>query len=173
MPAKPPIYRRLPARSFGFFQNTSLWLGADHLLFVRIVPGGESYRRFFFSDIQAFIIRRTAFRLWANAVFLALAALNLLPLFALAADDAEMHPVAYFALGSAVWLALAIANTLRGPACQTCVQTAVQTVRVGALGRVRTTNRVLDMLRPRLLGAQTAAVGPTGGEKIPVDENPA
>jgi hypothetical protein len=50
-----PQYRRLPGRS-GFFVRNSLWMSADHLLSVRRNPFSESYRRFYFTDIQAIVI---------------------------------------------------------------------------------------------------------------------
>jgi hypothetical protein len=48
-------YSRLPGRS-GFFVSHSLWLGADHLLSVRRNPFSESYRRYYFADIQAIVL---------------------------------------------------------------------------------------------------------------------
>jgi hypothetical protein len=48
-------YRRVPGRS-GLFVRDSLWISAGHLLSVRRNPFSESYRRFYFSDIQAIVI---------------------------------------------------------------------------------------------------------------------
>jgi len=50
-----PQYRKLPGRS-GIFVRHSLWMGADHLLSVRRNPFSESYRRFYFADIQAIVV---------------------------------------------------------------------------------------------------------------------
>jgi hypothetical protein len=47
-------YSRLPGRS-GFFVSHSLWLSSDHLLSVRRNPFSESYRRYYFNDIQAIV----------------------------------------------------------------------------------------------------------------------
>jgi hypothetical protein len=47
-------YSRLPGRS-GFFVRNTLWIGADHLLSVRGNPFSESYRRYYFADIQAIV----------------------------------------------------------------------------------------------------------------------
>jgi hypothetical protein len=47
-------YSRLPGRS-GFFVGHSLWLSADHVLSVRRNPFSESYRRYYFNDIQAIV----------------------------------------------------------------------------------------------------------------------
>ena len=48
-------YRRLPGRSGPIIRN-SLWIGAGHLLSVRRNPFSESYRRFYFTDIQAIVL---------------------------------------------------------------------------------------------------------------------
>jgi hypothetical protein len=48
-------YWRMPGRS-GFFVRNSLWIGADHLLSVRRNPFSESYRRYYFADIQAIVV---------------------------------------------------------------------------------------------------------------------
>jgi hypothetical protein len=48
-------YSRLPGRS-GFFISHSLWLTADHVLSVRQNPFSESYRRYYFADIQAIVL---------------------------------------------------------------------------------------------------------------------
>ncbi|HEV8038312.1 MAG TPA: hypothetical protein VGP62_05565 [Bryobacteraceae bacterium] len=50
-----PQYRKLHGRS-GIFVRDSLWMGADHLLSVRRNPFSESYRRFYFADIQAVVV---------------------------------------------------------------------------------------------------------------------
>ena len=48
-------YARLPGRS-GFFVSHSVWLSADHVLSVRRNPFSESYRRYYFADIQAIVL---------------------------------------------------------------------------------------------------------------------
>jgi len=48
-------YSRLPGRS-GFFVSHSLWMSNDHVLSVRRNPFSESYRRYYFADIQAVVL---------------------------------------------------------------------------------------------------------------------
>jgi hypothetical protein len=48
-------YSRMPGRS-GFFVRNSLWMGADHVLSVRRNPFSESYRRYYFTDVQAIVL---------------------------------------------------------------------------------------------------------------------
>ena len=53
-------YRRLPGRAFSLVSRDSLWLAEDHLLSVQSNRFSEDYRRYYFRDIQAFAIQRTA-----------------------------------------------------------------------------------------------------------------
>src|ERR1035438_3817814 len=48
-------YSRMPGRS-GLVVRDSLWMSADHLLSVRRNPFSESYRRYYFADIQAIVL---------------------------------------------------------------------------------------------------------------------
>ncbi len=68
MPKAPKDYTRLPGRGlrYGGFRLFSraictLWMGADHLLLVDRTGYTESYKRFYFADIQAIVVRRTSF----------------------------------------------------------------------------------------------------------------
>src|SRR5208283_5906459 len=60
-----PQYQRLtrertPARfAVASIARSSLWLGDDHLLFVECTGYTETYKRFYFRDIQAITIRKT------------------------------------------------------------------------------------------------------------------
>jgi len=158
-------YTRLPGRRLGIVQRASLWLGADHVLVVHETMTGESYRRFFFCDIQSVVIRATTRRQTTTVVLLLLAFLNLLPLVVLAGPDADTSTMPWLACGSAIWVALAVVNLLRGPTCETRIRTAVQDEVVPPLGRLETARRVVEQLRPHILAAQAAAEepAPAGG----------
>src|SRR3990172_8730879 len=61
MTKKIKYYKRLPGRrraSFAFVRN-SLWLGEDHLLHVMNRGYTEEYKRFYYRDIQAVLVRQT------------------------------------------------------------------------------------------------------------------
>ena len=51
--SSPSIYRHVPGSS-GLFVRKTLWFGPDHVLMVTSNVFSEQYRRFYFSDIQAF-----------------------------------------------------------------------------------------------------------------------
>src|SRR5438477_3941842 len=65
MPRDEKAYRRLPGREAGLLSYSRLWLGPDHLLLARTTFFSEEYKRFYFRDIQAFVIRKTnRHRIW-------------------------------------------------------------------------------------------------------------
>ena len=115
-----------PARS-------SLWLGRDHVLCVDSTGYTERYRRFYFRDIQAVVLRKTQHgAVWALA-FGSLA--GLFTLFAVILKD----PVWPYVLGtlaglSALGLLLQLAE---GPTCVCHLGTAVQSEELPALNRLR------------------------------------
>src|SRR5207247_848529 len=82
MPATEKEYHRLPGtgrRRQGFVSASAIrsriWLGKAHLLCVDSMVFSEDYKRFYFRDIQAVVIRRTSRgKIW-NGVFGGLAAL--------------------------------------------------------------------------------------------------
>ena len=53
-----PPYRKLPGRGLGWAGFARLWIAEDHLLEVNSLLFTERYRRFFFKDISALVIRR-------------------------------------------------------------------------------------------------------------------
>ena len=52
-------YRKL-AKKGGLFAYYSIWQGADHLITAETTMASEEYRRFYYRDIQAIVIRKTA-----------------------------------------------------------------------------------------------------------------
>lgn len=173
--ARPPNpYTKLPGR--GLRKSTfavsatrcRLWLAADHLLSVDFTVASEEYRRFYFRDIEAFIVRRTAQRQIWNWVLLGLALLTAGPLFAWFIAEQKKGAAWSFAgessgqliaasVALAFWLLLILINTLRGPTCRVHVRTAVQCEPLFSLGRLGVARKVLARIRPLIAAAQGAA----------------
>src|SRR5437660_10422801 len=63
------LYRRLPGRGLVAAQRVQLYQGADHLLQVASTGYSESYRRFYFRDIQAITIQKTQLGKILNGIF--------------------------------------------------------------------------------------------------------
>ena len=135
-------YRRLPGRAFSPISRDSLWLAEDHLLSVQSNRFSETYHRYYFRDIQAIAIQRTAPISPLTYVAGVVAAAFLAPgvLF-------EFQRTFLWILGG-VFLAITLALIGLGPTCSCFLQTAVSRDRLGSLRWIRTAERALDVLQP-------------------------
>ena len=143
-------YKTLPGRSVTWSGPSRVWLAADHILLVLSRTYVESYRRFFFNDIQAFVIRRTDMsKIWNvvwGAFFLFFGALAL---------TIGERTAAFILAGLAVPFAVALfLNLLRGPTCIFYIRTAVQTERLPALSRVRAAEKFITQVEPLIRASQ-------------------
>ncbi len=163
-------YKKLPGtglRRVGFItfaaSRSRLYLGADHLLSVDSTFGAETYKRFFFRDIQAFTVRRTPWGLVPVLIFGGLLGVSALGLWS--ADPVVVgFGTVFTVLFSLMFLVFLIHQLGWGGTCRTCVQTAVQTEELPSLNRVKTCHKVLDRLQPLILAAQPtpASSAPAG-----------
>jgi hypothetical protein len=112
----------------------------------------ETYKRFSFRDVQAVTLTRTSRRAILNAIFLS--CVFLCGLFILL--DNEMVTVVFGGL-AALFVLLAVINSLGGRTCRCHLTTAVQTDELPSLRRVPRANRVLSRLRPLIAAAQSEA----------------
>jgi hypothetical protein len=128
----------------------SLWLGRDHLLLAESNGYSESYKRFYFRDIQAIIVHRTSARRTIGIIFGAVAAV-LITIGLLIGETSAMITFGVIALvtcGLPLWI-----NLLLGPTCQCQVRTAVQTEDL-PIRRVRKARKILQRIRPLIAEAQ-------------------
>jgi len=165
-------YRRLTwarRRQSGFvvftYIRSSLWLGADHLLSIDSNGFAETYKRFYFQDIQAVTLRLTRRRLiwnWVLGVpiilFVAGWAYGLA--LSLSTRWEELVPWVVITLILAIPLLM---NNMLGPTCVCQLRTAVQTEELPSLCRLRKTRKILNRLRPLIAAAQ----GELAPEEIP------
>ncbi|MGA9875475.1 MAG: hypothetical protein WBQ21_06680, partial [Solirubrobacteraceae bacterium] len=129
--------------------------GDDHLLFVENSGFTETYKRFYFRDIQAITIRRTtARRLWNW--FLGGGCVVCL-IFC----DFKMLSAGHPGAGTIVLLVFAallgiplLINNLLGSTCAGQLRTAVQVEELPSLCRLRQTRKVLDKIRPLIVATQ-------------------
>jgi len=181
MPKRPKIYEKISGR--GPLRFTRLWLAADHLLTSFSIGGVETYQRFYFHKIEAFIIRTTARRLIWNAIFGGLALLTgaiALVVWSLSKGHATRtqpdRVIAAILAGMAgISFLLVLFNTLCGPTCAVFVQTATGLKPMGAPGRYRKALQMVERVSPLILSAQTGnAETPTpAGAEAPVATFPA
>ena len=149
--ATPTIpYRRLRGLGTSAFEYVRLYLGPDHLLLVSSSGYTETYKRFFFRDIQSITVRKSNLgKIW-NVVWGVL-----FWIFGIAVALEAGGDAMYFWLGvAAIFLSLLVWNIGRGPTCVTQITTAVQTRTLTPLGRLRRARQVIAQLRPLLEAAQ-------------------
>ena len=142
-------YIRLPGRKRKFVGWNRLWMGRDHLLSVDARGYWEDYKRFYYADIQAFIIRKTVNGKINNITFGLVAAL-----FVSLAWLGSKEGRVLFTLLAGINIFFIVVNALWGPTCACHVQTAVQTERLPSLNRLRTALKVINILRPLIEHAQ-------------------
>ena len=148
---------RLPGRryiSLNFSRN-SLWLGKDYLLHVINRGYTEDYRRFYYRDVQAILIRQTRVGFVLKIVLGFFAALNL-SLLALGRFVWNWDPVALIplAVSAAFWVLCFFIEAAAGPTCICHLRTAVQFEKLPSLFRVRKARKAIAILRSRIENAQ-------------------
>lgn len=145
-----PSYRRLPGRGrrtsgcVGVGTSIStIWLANDHLLLRESTYGlTETYKRFYFRDIQAIIVRRTPRWIAWISVWTILSLVFFL-CYVTAEWRGWIWPF-YFGL----CFVLTMIQLARGPSCVTYLVTAVQRELLGSLNTVRKARRGLKVLVP-------------------------
>jgi hypothetical protein len=142
--------RRTPGLAVITVTRSNLWLGSDHLLCVETEGFSESYRRFYFRDIQAITLRRTKRALVLGLVTGITAAM--FALLAIFVDDIA-GKVVLTIIASLFGLPFLL-NLIYGPTCECQLRTAVQTEKVPSMGRVRRARKVLNRIRPLIAQAQ-------------------
>ena len=149
MTAESIAYRRLPGMGASAVEYHRLYEGPDHLLLVASSGFTESYRRFYFRDIQDFTLRKTARgKVW-NGIWGTLAVLS--GSIAMQMDEAAF--IIWWVV-AAVFLTLMIVNVAIGPTCICQIRTAVQTRPLAPLKRLRRAQKVIARLRPQIESVQ-------------------
>jgi hypothetical protein len=156
MAAKERSYKSLPGRGIRRQGPVSvsairsrLWLAKDHLLNIDSQWYSEDYKRFYFRDIQAFMICKTTRGRTVNIVMAALA----VPAAVAALVSTDGFAIMWWSVAG-FFSAVAIINALYGPTCICHVKTAVQTDELPSLRRLWQARKVLARLQPLITEAQ-------------------
>ena len=148
--AEAPIkYRKLRGRGATLTHYVKLYLGPDHLLQIFSTGFTETYKRFYFRDIQAITIRKTIAGKVINGVLGGIA-LIFVVLALLASGTGTI------VLGSIAGLFAFIlgVNVVLGPTCACHLRTAVQHEKLPSLRRLSGARRTLGRLQPHILAVQ-------------------
>ena len=150
--------------------RSSLWLGKDHLLCVETTGYTETYKRFYFRDIQACALRTNRRRLVFNivlgvpvALFALVIVLAWLDISSRPRQSDDMLALLFWGGLMGIFLSGMLVNHLRGPGCVFTLRTAVQEEEISALKRVKQVQKVLAHIRPLIAEAQ----GLLAREEIP------
>jgi hypothetical protein len=151
----PRLYRKLAsAHQFGVARGgwLSLHAAPDHLLLRKSSAFTETYRRFYFGDIEAITISETVRGIFWNSIFAFGLFMSVLPVL--------LQPAPHLMAGSfaVLFTILLVSNVARGTTCRTQLQTRVQTQSL-PLRRVRKALRVANELRSNIDAAQAGIVG--------------
>lgn len=184
MSAVSKIYRRIAGQTVTLAGYHRLYEGPDHLLVVRESGYREEYRRFFYRDLQAVVVRPTNRRRLLSAIWGGLVLLTALPAIAALLSKVEILPILLGVLALLCTAGLLV-NLLLGPTCECYLQTAMQFEPLPALRRMNRAQQFLPRLRARVaevqgslepgevLGRMSAARAESvagGGESPPVME---
>jgi len=143
-------YKRFP-NSRTFPAKDSLWLAQDHMLYVVLWFISEEYKRFYFKDIQAITIHRTPTWKRLNILFILLGGGAFLAAL-VSRDGFDM----FFFIVAGVVFTVFLIHLIQGPTCKCHIRTAVQTVKLTPLKRVRKAKKVVDQLTALAAGEQSA-----------------
>jgi hypothetical protein len=158
MVKKEKEYRRLPGKGFKKGSlislhriRASLYAGKDHLLCVYNSVYEEEYRRYYYKDIQAFVLRKTPRRdIWALVFFLP--ALYFLYLFVF--GDQETPWRIFYGSGLAFFSGLLAINLFRGTTADCYLQTATSREPLPTFGRLKNAKKSIAIIKPLILNAQ-------------------
>ena len=125
MPTKDlPTYRKFSKARSALFRVVQLWSAEDHLLLVTAIFAVEKYRRFYFQDIEALIIRRTnTQRTWlivtsiCLVIFGSLCAWSAVSKFGPPSGDAPIVLAVIAGIIAFVFLLGLIVQLVLGPTC--------------------------------------------------------
>jgi len=123
MAASKSIYRRLEGTGTTWTQYVRLYVAPDHLLQCASTGYSETYKRFYFRDIQAILIRKSG--LWVFWLLFWLLPAMACALVAFFVPDPSAA-IALWIITGALLLPLLV-NILLGPTCSCHIRTAVQT----------------------------------------------
>ncbi len=170
-------YQRVPGQSRHRFLSgqTILLHGEDHLLLTSIEMASELYRRFYYRDIEAIIVRPARGRTWGNIAFV-IAMLPIVSFMVLAAGS-SFAPVTYaLVVPLAALIILTILHNVHGAHCRTVLQTRVQTANLTSLNRIRHTEKAIAFIAEHAWTAQAEQADPTptavGGPQTDTAEEP-
>lgn len=127
-----------------------LWEGSDHVLNVTNTGSTEQYKRFYFKEIQAIVLRRTPDWTAWNGVFATL--MTIFAFISGASDDIAARVAS--GIPASVFLVALISNIILGRTCSVHIKTAIQTEQLFSLDRMRPALKTINRITARIMEIQ-------------------
>jgi len=143
-------YQKLPGARRTPFRKATLWLASDHILSIDSHRFTEEYKRYYFKDIQAIVVRQTTGST-AMSKAIDLVVTIILVVLALAAWRLESRGAAI--VGGLILIQFIIIKSL-GPRCVCQLITAVSSDKLPSLNRLPTAGKALQIIGPLVQQAQ-------------------
>lgn len=167
--AKEKEYKKLSGGR-SWFRTARLWQGKDHLLLAQTMGYSEEYKRFYFRDIQAILLRPSNRRLVWGIVWATFFAL----FFLIGFFSFTHKELPYFWLFFILFYAVGFSvNLLQGPGCVCHLKTAIQTAEL-PIQRRRKADKIIGLLKPLIDAAQQnlPESASLGASSIPLSVSP-
>jgi hypothetical protein len=142
-------YQRLPGARRTPLRKATLWLASDHILSIDSRRFSEEYKRYYFKDIQAIVVRQTTGSTLSRAIEMVM--VIVLALLGVAAW--RLQSIGTAAAAGVILLAFLIFKLL-GPLCACHLITAVSSDRLPSLDRLRDAEQALGIIGPLVRQAQ-------------------
>jgi len=141
------------------------FVASDHLLSRSRSMFTESYKRFYFNEIQYIILQRTSgwhVRTILLLVLLAISMLPVLPLLISGSVVLSFESVAWGLIGVTLAVIGLVINLIVGPGCQVIMRTPVGTQRLYGATTMRRARKIIDRLNEEITKVQ----GPLQVEQV-------
>lgn len=142
-------YKKFGGRIGNLTSNSFIWLAGDHMLVCEDSQFIEKYKRFYFKDIQALIVKRTINSLITSIVLFILTAGSLWFL-----AHARKGWNIFWEILAGIEFFILMVNIVKGQSCLTYIQTAVQKERLKGIKRVKRVEKLLKSIGPLIRSFQ-------------------
>lgn len=157
MLSQDPQFRKIKIKSRGVGGSATYWLGPDHLLIVTQDGYNERYRRIYYRDIQAVVIRRTSTWIWITVVLIGiLIVMGLLPL-----TSGDVFGLWFGGINLGIWTTFLILHLVGGPSCGCRLVTAVQNRDLPHINHWKQASRLVGELQAEVNRVQRRPAEPS------------
>ena len=141
-------YTRASRRAGSVATYHQMWKAPDHLLLVKETGWAEEYKRFYYTDIQAVVVKQTAaYLIWAII-------LPILYLFAAGIGQSVDADTLFYIIAGVLFLVIWSLHLIQGPTCKCWIQTGINKEKLLMFRRVRQVRKFWKMISPILMAAQ-------------------